>query len=171
MLKRLGLGLLKGLVIGGALGAGLHFGLGWTTATGILGFALAMGSGAIAGVFTGKPPWKEGGAIEGGLKAVFGAGLGALAYWLGTKYGAIGLPLDIPAAANASEVVAGTPWTEIPLTTVAAVAGAYGTLVELDNTPSGGDGARHPKARVEVPAEAEGVTVPAERERERERGA
>ncbi len=172
MLKRLGLGLLKGLVIGGALGAGLHFGLGWTVATGALGFALAAGAGALAGVFTGKPPWAPGGRIEAGLKAAFGAGLGVLAYWLGTKYGAVGLPLDIPAAANASEVLAGTPWTEIPLTTVAAVAGVYGTLVELDNTPGTEPEVAPARARVEVSDDAEPETVPAdESEAGRERGA
>ncbi|MEO0325055.1 MAG: hypothetical protein AAF447_18990 [Myxococcota bacterium] len=170
MLKRLGLGLIKGLVIGGAVGAGLHFGLGWTVATGALGFALAAGAGAIAGVFTGKPPWAPGGQIEAGLKAAFGAGLGALAYWLGMNYGAVGLPLDIPAAANAPAVLAGTPWTEIPLTTVAAIAGAYGTLVELDNTP-GPEGAAPPRARVDVQGDAELETVTAAEEGAgRERG-
>ncbi|MEM9070298.1 MAG: hypothetical protein AAGE52_17455 [Myxococcota bacterium] len=128
MLKRLGLGLIKGLVIGGAIGAAFHFGLGWTSATGLLAYLMAMGAGATAGILAGKPPWKQAAWIESVLKAVAGVGVGALAYWLGSRFGEFGLPLELP------NVAAGTSWTEVPLVFVPAVSAVFGTLVELDNT-------------------------------------
>lgn len=146
MLKRLGLGLLKGLAIGGAIGAGLQYGLHWTDASGLLGFLIAMGVAGTTGVFAGRPPWREGAWIEASLKGMVGVGLGALAYW-GMTY------LDFLQV----------PWPQLPGTYAVdalpalyapAIAGVYGALVELDNTgeaaagaKSGGGGA---KARVEL---------------------
>lgn len=153
MLKRLGLGLLKGLIIGGAVGAALHFGLGWVTVgSALFGYLLAMATGATAGVLAGKPPWKQSAWIEGVLKAVFGLGFGALAFWASSKWLAFGLPGVIPG------LDAGTAWTESTLLMPTAVAGLFGTLVELDNTDEGEPkGAqRGPKVRVkggEAPAE------------------
>ena len=163
MLKRLGLGLLKGLIIGGALGAALHFGLGWATIGGsvLFGYLLAMATGATAGVLAGKPPWKQAAWIEGVLKAVFGLGFGALAFWVSSKYLAFGLPGVLPG------LEAGTPWPESTLALTAVVGTLFGSLVELDNT--GDDSPSEakksgPKVRVAgenaLPAEVE---VPAER--------
>ncbi len=58
MFKRLGVGLLKGLVIGGAIGAGLHFGLHLPVVGALLGYLAAMASGATAAVLAGKAPWR-----------------------------------------------------------------------------------------------------------------
>ena len=130
-----------------------HFGLGWTTATGLLGYLIAMGVGASAGILAGKPPWKQAAWIESLLKAVAGLGVGALLYWVSSKWAAFGLPFGlIPGLEE------GTPWTEAPLLVSAAVGAVYGTLIELDNTPDGGatpkrEGKKGAKARVAAGAD------------------
>lgn len=156
MLKRLAIGLIKGLVIGGAIGAGIQYGLHLEIASGgLLGYLLAMGSAGTTGVFAGKPPWREGAWVEALLKGLFGVGIGALGYWLGSAYGALALPfpgMDEP-----------TAWTALPVVFLPAIAGVYGSLVELDNTGDddakknekggGGKTAAGPRARVAVDAD------------------
>jgi hypothetical protein len=151
MLKRLGLGLLKGLLLGGAVGAGLQYGLRWTDVSGLLGFLIAMGVAGTTGVFAGRPPWQEGAWIEATLKGLVGVGLGALVYWVASRWGQFEIPfpgLREPAS-----------WTELPVVFAPAIAGLYGSLVELDNTGERGEekeGARPAaKARVEVEDELE----------------
>jgi hypothetical protein len=155
MLKRLALGLAKGLALGGAIGAALHFGLGWQTLDGALMWLFAILTGGLAAVLSGKPPWaKDGGWIEGILKGVAGLGLGALAYWLGSRFLALGVPLDL------GEITAGTPWTSVPLAVLPAIGAIFGAAVELDNTPTAGKDAKDAagaKARVAVEAEPEAV--------------
>lgn len=164
MLKRLGLGLLKGLLIGGAIGAGLQYGLRWTDASGLLGFLVSMGAAGTAGVFAGKAPWKEGAWIEALLKGMVGVGLGALAYW-GLTY----VPFSVP--------FPGLPGTHalaaLPVVFAPAVAGVYGALVELDDTGDDADAKKKqgegPKARVEVEAADETVEDAGGKRRERRR--
>lgn len=157
MLKRLVVGLLKGLVLGGAIGAGIQYGLHWPVPSGgLLGYLLAMGAAGTTGVFAGKPPWREGAWIEALLKGLVGAGIGALLYWLGSSYGALALPFP-----GESEALA---WTALPVLFLPAIAGVYGSLVELDNaegegggkagTKGGGTaGSVGPRARVAVDAD------------------
>ncbi|MDQ3033417.1 MAG: hypothetical protein M3Y87_13445 [Myxococcota bacterium] len=148
MVKRLLIGLIKGLVIGGAIGAGIQYGLHWTvTSGGLLGYLFAMGAAGSTGVFAGKPPWRTGAWVEALLKGAFGIGVGALAYWLGATYGAFSLPF--PGIEEA------LPWTALPVVYLPAIAGVYGSLVELDNTgddkkSGGGKTTTGPKARVAV---------------------
>lgn len=154
MLKRLALGLAKGLVLGGAIGAALHFGLGWQSLDGVLMWIFAILTSGLAAVLSGKPPWaKDGGWIEGILKALAGFGLGALAYWLAKSFLAIGVPLEI------GEIAAGTPWTQVPLVALPTLAGIFGAAVELDNTPTEAKDAKGggTKARVAVEPETEAV--------------
>ncbi|MCB9631595.1 MAG: hypothetical protein H6721_05575 [Sandaracinus sp.] len=168
--KRLLLGLIKGLLVGAALGAGAHFGLGWTTATGLLAYLLAMGAGASAGLLGGKPPWRQDTWIESVLKAVAGLGVGALLYWVTSTWVAIGLPLSFLGLEE------GTPWTSHPLLMLPAVALVFGTLVELDNTddgstatPSRGPKSAKTKARIATAdtVEVEEAEVLPARRRER----
>lgn len=152
--KRLGLGLFKGLVIGGAIGAGLQYGLAWTDVTGLLGFLIAMGVAGTAGVFAGKAPWHEGAWIEATLKGMVGVGVGALGYW-GLTY----LPLHVP--------FPGLPGTHalsaLPVVFGPGIAGIYGALVELDNTgedeATGAKKKSGVKARVAAGGDAEEETV------------
>ncbi|UJR86743.1 hypothetical protein [Sandaracinus amylolyticus] len=152
MLKRLVVGLLKGLVLGAAIGAGIQYGLHWVvTSGGLLGYLLAMATSGTTGVFAGKPPWREGAWIEALLKGLVGVGIGALLYWLGSTYGAVQLPF--PGVGSAA-------WTSLPVLFLPAIAGVYGSLVELDNSDDGGakkgtgggkgGETRGPRARVAV---------------------
>ena len=138
-LKRLGLGFLKGLVVGLAVGAAFQLGLGWAETGGLLGYLLAMGTGATAGILAGAPPWKAEAWIEAVLKGVFGVGVGALLYWLASSFLGFGVPM---ALAGADE---GASWTTLPIVFAPLVAGIYGAIVELDNTPGKGDAGSEPK--------------------------
>ena len=144
MLKRLGIGLLKGLVLGVAAGAALHFGLGLGSVGVLAGFAIAMLTGGVAAVIAGRPPWQKGAWIESLLKGAAGLAAGALVYFLAWKFAGFGLPFAI------GGVAAGTPWTQVPLVLAPTIAALFGGLVELDNT--GEDGAKpgEKKAKVRV---------------------
>ena len=154
MLKRLVVGLVKGMMIGAIIGCGFHFGLGWQTTAaggGLLAYLMAMGSGATAGVLAGKPPWRQQAWIESVLKGVAGIGLGALTYWVSSQWGSFALPSFVPG-------LGGTPWTESTLLINVSAAAVFGTLVELDNT--GGSTPKRKsktaqKVRVSAPAEVE----------------
>ncbi len=154
---RLGLGLLKGLVIGAAIGAGITFGLRWATPSGgLLAYLLALGVGGTTGIFAGKAPWKDGAWIEAVLKGLVGVMAAALLYWLASSYAAVAIPWPGEAAA--------VPWTALPPLYLAAVAGVYGALVELDHTDEADAKAAKPKAAASTPktrVAAEDETEPA----------
>jgi hypothetical protein len=152
MLKRLGIGLLKGLLIGAAIGAGLQYGMPWAEFSGLLGFLVAMGVAGTTGVFAGKPPWQQGAWIEATLKGMVGVGLGALVYWVASRWGQFSIPY--PGLAEPAS------WTALPAVFGPVVAGIYGSLVELDNTGDSGKGKEEEsksssKARVELDEEEE----------------
>lgn len=161
MIARLGIGLLKGLVVGAALGAGFQLGLRWGETTGLLGFLLAMGIGATAGILCGKAPWRAEAWIEAVLKGVFGVGIAALVYWIGTSYLPWSVPFALPYAAS------GTEWTSMPLLYAPVIGALFGMVVELDNdggaNTSGGrkkakknsTGKRAPRTRVSTLEEDE----------------
>lgn len=165
MIKRLGFGLTKGLLIGGLIGGGLQFGVpSWTVVSGVIGFLIAMGVAGTAGVFAGKAPWLDGAWIEAALKGLVGVGLGALAYW-GLTFAPFSIPFP---GLEGTHVLAALPALYAP-----AIAGVYGALVELDNTgeEKASKGSKGPKARVAIDdadAEEEGVS---RREKKKRRNA
>jgi hypothetical protein len=125
MLKRLVVGLILGLVIGGLIGYGL-FQVLPTVMGGVLGYAFAAATGVIVGLVAGKPIWAKGGAIEAGLKAFVGALLAC-----GMLFGLRFLSLKIPA-------LAGFPEAEIgrhPLASLMAISTLLALFYEADNTP------------------------------------
>src|SRR5580704_11431323 len=82
MLRRLLVGLVLGLVVGGLVAAGFVQGLhvltfGDGTGGALFAYATAAVTGVLTGLVAGKPIWASGAKIEAGLKAVFGALLGA----------------------------------------------------------------------------------------------
>ncbi|MBX3247651.1 MAG: hypothetical protein KF901_10780 [Myxococcales bacterium] len=145
MLRRFVLGLLKGALLGGAIGAAFHWGLGWTQGEGLLLYLVAMGAGATSGVLVGKPPWQQDAWIESVLKAVAGLGFGALLYWITSTWAGFGVPFALPG------VNAGTPWTQIPLVVSTIVSLLFGILVELDHTGGGADTPRAPRKQAAPP--------------------
>src|SRR3954452_16314387 len=131
MLRRLLLGLVIGMLVGGLLAAGLVKGLGMDHAWGsaVLASLCAALAGALPGLVAGKPIWAQGGAIEAGLKAVFGAllvsgGMFAIRKWLGVH-------VALPSIGAGTGAIGDLPATSLPLLT-----GILGALYGLDNTPS-----------------------------------
>src|SRR5579883_514408 len=133
MLRRLLIGLVLGLLVGGAVAAGLVLGLGVATFSSaggaVLAYLAATLTGVLTGLVAGKPIWASGAKIEAGLKAFFGALIGAgvmfaLRQWAGDW------PLDLPAiGAHSRTAIGDLPAISLPL--VAVVLGAF---FELDNT-------------------------------------
>ncbi len=126
-MKRLVLGLLKGLVIGGVLGALFFYAFGLHHVEGALAYVFAGLAALVAGVFAGQPPWRKGAWIGSILKGLFGFGLGAGLYWLVQKF-APGMDLKDLLRASETTTIATAPVTFMPL-----IAVVYATLVELDD--------------------------------------
>jgi hypothetical protein len=135
MLRRLLVGLLIGLVIGGLMAFALMRGLGTTTFDGsgdvVFAYLFAAITGVVTGLVAGKPIWASGGQIEAGLKAVFGAllaaaGMFALRQW-------VHVPLNLTSLGDASlhGDIGSLPAAALPL-----LGALIGGFYELDNTPA-----------------------------------
>jgi hypothetical protein len=157
MLRRLIAGMVVGLFVGGALGAGLARLIG----TSFLlpgGVFVALGAAALVGVLTGlvagKPIWAEGAKVEAGLKAFVGALLGAGAMLALRRWGG-----DFPGP----EWLGGTaPLGQLPEVSLPLIAAALGALFGLDNVPDaapapGAVGTRKRVAAGAPPQRAAGV--------------
>jgi hypothetical protein len=141
--KRLGIGLLKGLVVGAAIGCGVLFGAHWSTPSGgLLAYLLALGVGGTTGIFAGRAPWREGAWVEASIKGVFGLIAAALLYWLGASYGAARIPW--PGQAHP------VAWTSLPPLFLAAIGAIYGALVELDHDGDDDKKKKPAKTRVAI---------------------
>jgi hypothetical protein len=143
MFRRLLLGLLKGLVIGGAIGALMHFALGVAIIpAGALSYLFFGGVAAVAGVAAGQPPWREGAWVGSVLKAIFGFAIGAGIYWAGQRF------LNFPIGGIAN-LPAGATFAQAPLLFAPALAALFSMLIELDD---GGEPAAESKTGVRVDA-------------------
>ncbi len=143
MFRRLLLGLAKGLVIGGVIGALMHFALGVTLIpAGALSYLFFGGIAALAGVAAGQPPWREGAWVGSILKAIFGFAIGAGLYWVGQRF------LNFPIGGLAG-LPAEATFAQAPLTFAPTLAAIFGMLIELDD---GGDQAADSKTGVRVDA-------------------
>jgi len=129
MFKRLLLGLLKGLVIGGAFGAAVFFGLSVQASgvEGALAYLLYAGVALVAGVLSGRPPWLKGAWVESLLKGLFGLAVGAGLYAVATKVFGNALAPDIAGAQHLKLIAQ-------PLMMAPGIAAIYAALIELDNT-------------------------------------
>jgi hypothetical protein len=126
MFKRLLLGLVKGLVLGGVVGAAITFGL-HQSVDGVAAYGLYALLGALAGVFAGRPPWVKGAWVESLLKGLFGVAVGAGLYALGSKFLTIPMP-DLAAGGGTLELF------KQPVLMAPGIGAIYAALIELDNT-------------------------------------
>jgi hypothetical protein len=160
MIGRLVKGLVLGLLMGGGLAGILIKGLGITTFAVAGGgfafsaFSAAMVTGALAGLLAGKPIWAEGAWIEGILKTVFGALLGAGAMFLARKFGGMEFPL--PSLGLGAGNIG-----DLPIVTLPAIATLLSVFYELDNTDSAESTGTEAKGRVAGKAPAVKLRAPA----------
>lgn len=129
MLTRFGMGLIKGLLVGGLLLAALVFGGGFATVPVWVGYLLTIVAGALTGLVAGKPIWQGDARIEAGLKAVAGAVLAPLALLALRKWGPQ-LPVLPRGNGVGADPLVGMSVVAIPMVTT-----ALAMLFELDNTP------------------------------------
>jgi hypothetical protein len=156
MVRRLLVGLVLGLVVGGLAAAGLFYGplhidrFPTDTFGVLLAYATAAITGVLTGLVAGKPIWASGAKIEAGLKAFFGALLAAgLMFALRQWGGAIHVPTTL---LTPVEGLGDMPFTALPL--VAAVLGGF---FELDNTGGDESDASGSKASKKRVAEGDGA--------------
>lgn len=126
MFKRLLLGLVKGLVLGGVVGAAITFGLRQSV-DGVAAYGLYALLGALAGVFAGRPPWMKGAWVESLLKGLFGVAVGAGLYALGSRFLTVAMP-DLALGNGTLELF------KQPMLMAPGIGAIYAALIELDNT-------------------------------------
>ena len=133
MLRRLIFGLVLGLLVGGVLAAGLVK-LGMVAFTGdggvVLAYLAAGAAGALTGLVAGKPIWASDAKIEGGLKAAFGALMGAGAMFALRQW-ATGFAPDLSVIGAGALPAGDSPALALPI-----IAAVLGGLFGLDNTDS-----------------------------------
>jgi hypothetical protein len=127
MLRRLVIGLAKGLLIGGILTVVLIKGLGVTLLGALVAYLAAVVAGATTGLFAGKPFWDKDARIEVILKAIVGAAIATAAMFALRKW--VPAELDLSAIGAGAGPIGWLPAVSLPLiTTFLAV------VFELDNT-------------------------------------
>jgi hypothetical protein len=119
------LGLLKGGLIGGALGAGL-WALFPRGAPSALEYVLYGLVGALAGAMCGTPPWRPGAWIGAILKGLVGVGVGIGIYVLVRSYLNVSIPL--PMFAQDQQHLSSEYFVLAPVVGI-----AYGLLIEADD--------------------------------------
>jgi hypothetical protein len=123
---RVVLGLLKGAVVGAALGwAALKLGVGGGAAA-FLTYALI---GGIVGMVCGKPPWRQDTFWTSALKGLFGVGVGIGLYVLGRKF-LPGAHVSLPAALGAPP---DRSIAELPILIGPIIGAVLGTFFEVDD--------------------------------------
>ncbi|HEX9102628.1 MAG TPA: hypothetical protein VF997_10505 [Polyangia bacterium] len=142
------IGLVKGVIVGGAVGYGL-LRLGWTS--GALAYVACAIVGALVGVVAGRAPWKAETIWTPVLKMVVGAGIGVGLAALGTHFGPDTEVYVKPLQTGLEHV----PFRSGPI--LAPIIGViYGVFVEWDDGGSkkdaaakkdGGDAPPAPKPR------------------------
>jgi hypothetical protein len=138
MIRRLFVGLVLGLIIGGLVAAGLVAGLHVTAFLGgggaVLAYLAAALTGTLTGLFAGKPIWATNAKVEAGLKAFFGALIGTGLMFALREWGG-GFHVDM-SALNAGGA---GPLGELPAASLPLIAAVLGAFFELDNTGGGGE--------------------------------
>jgi hypothetical protein len=125
------LGLLKGGVVGAALGVGA-FKLGITG--GVLAVVTYAVIGGVAGMLCGRPPWRQDTIWTTALKGIFGAVVGGALFWgAGKLFG--GMHLSFVSKLG---VPADRPLADIPVLLGPVIGALWGIFVEVDDGGTGG---------------------------------
>jgi hypothetical protein len=124
MLRRLLLGLLKGTLLGGALGLVLVFGFGVSSLTGVPAYGAAILAGVCAALVAGKPIWASGAWVEVLLKSIAAAAVSVVLLWVMRTY--------LPVSASLGPLGSG-PLSGLPLFVLPGLASLLAILFELDN--------------------------------------
>jgi hypothetical protein len=172
MLRRLFVGLVLGLVVGGLVAAGFVQGLhiltfGAGTGGALFAYATAAVTGVLTGLVAGKPIWASGAKIEAGLKAFFGALIAAGLMFALRQWGdPIPLPPTPFTPAEVDQVIqhAGS----LPAMALPMLAAVLGGFFEIDNTPGGESDTKGTRKRVAEGNGAKAKTRVAEEEEEEE---
>lgn len=140
---RVVLGLLKGGLIGAAIGFGaFRLGIG----AGALGFAVYGLVGLLVGLLVGKPPWRQETIWTSIIKGIFGLLIAMGLYWggrklLGQTHLAFATGLGAP----------DQPLVDLPFLLGPVIGALYGIFVEVDDTggtaPAAGSSAGAPTRR------------------------
>jgi hypothetical protein len=142
MLKRLLLGLIEGLLLGGALAAVLVQVLGMPAFEGTFSaYLAAVATGALTGLVAGRPIWRKGASLEAGLKAVAGMALSAGLLFVIRRWLKVELDLSVIGAGR------GTIGT-LPVAILPLLSTALSVVFELDNNKEEGRLAPPTKTRV-----------------------
>lgn len=156
---RLSLGLLKGILLGGVIGAGFQLGLRWHQTGVLLGYLIAMGNCATVAIVGGKPPWRTNGWLETALRAAVGLAFGAGSFWGLHTYASASLPFNTGAQSSFFFWLSDAPWTAQPILLLPIISMPLGALIELDNTPNSASPthtpARGPKKSESSPSDVE----------------
>jgi len=159
MIKRLVVGLLFGLLVGGLLAAAVIKGIGMLAFIGgtgaVLAYVFAAVTGVLVGLVAGKPIWSKGGQIEAGLKAFFGALLAsgmmfALRRWV---------TVDVDLHSLGVGPATATPAGMLPAVSLPLIAALLGGFYEADNTPEPAEGDKDKQAESKAAASANGKKV------------
>jgi hypothetical protein len=127
---RLVLGIVKGAIVGAAVGFGAwKLGLGG----GALAFAAYGVVGALVGVVCGKPLWRQETLFTPLLKGIFGFAVG-----VGLFYGARKLLGGTHLALATGFGAPDRPFVEVPFLIGPLIGLLYGAFVEVDDSSSGG---------------------------------
>ncbi len=120
------LGLLKGGVVGAAIGAGA-FKLGITG--GVLAVVTYAVIGGVVGMLCGRPPWRQDTVWTTTLKGIFGAVVGGALFWgAGKLFGGMHLGF-----ASKLGVPGDRPLVDIPVLLGPAIGALWGIFIEVDD--------------------------------------
>jgi hypothetical protein len=126
---RLVLGILKGAVVGAAVGLGAaKIGIGGGT----LGYVVSGVVGALVGIVCGKAIWRQETLFTPLLKGLFGFGIGALLY-----YGAHKLLGGVHLAFATGMGAPDKPLLEVPFLFGPLIGMIWGAFIEVDDSGSG----------------------------------
>ena len=139
-LVRLVVGLLKGVIVGGAVGFGL-VSLGMAVPTTAMAYAAAAVCGVLIALVAGKPIWASDARVEVGMKAIVGALLAPALLFALRRFVEVGLPADLLSSVPGLEALKGTSVTfsSFAVTSLAAVTAVISGFFDADNQPTAED--------------------------------